>query len=293
MTRTASLIVRTFQGNFFGQNSERTVVLRLAHPIANFEGQLGSLYILPEHVWGPWRERAAFFDNARMIGSGPFALVDFQPGESVRLRAHRAHPIAPPKIDEAVFVTYGTGDALVQALRTGEVDAITQLPVTAAGRLRRDPRVEVVTGAPTTPRTWDLKLNQRDPARCPAGGVCSGHPALRDLTVRRALALATPKQELIDVLLLGLGVPGKTLIQAGLGRWFNSELAADPYDPDGARRLLDAAGYLDRDGDGVRESPGGGRPLSLRFYFPSESPATPKTTKASEASFNAVTGSRK
>jgi peptide/nickel transport system substrate-binding protein len=197
----------------------------------------------------------------------------------VRLRANRRHPLAPPKIDEVVFVSYGTGDALVQALRTGEVDAITELPVTATARLRLDPRVEVVSGAPLSPRTWDIKLDQRDPATCPAGGVCSGHPALRDLRVRKALAMATPKQEMIDVLQLGLATPGKTLIQACLGRWFNRDLVDFPYDLTAARRMLDEAGYVDRDGDGVREMPGGGRPLAFRFFFPSENPATPRAAE--------------
>jgi peptide/nickel transport system substrate-binding protein len=258
---------------------DRTVLMRLAHPIANFESQIGTLYILPEHVWRPWADRAVEFDNAAMIGSGPFSLVDFRPGESVRLRANRRHPLTPPAVDEVVFVNYGTGDALVQALRTGELDAVTELPVTATQRLRRDSRVEVVSGAPLSPRTWDVKLNQRDPARCPVGGVCSGHPALRDRTFRRALAMATPKQELIDVVMLGFGVPGKTLIQASLGRWFNRALEDHPYDPGAANALLDAAGYLDRDGDGVRETPDGGRALSLRFYFPNDFPAMPRAAE--------------
>ena len=258
---------------------ERTVVVRLSHPIANFESQIGTLYILPEHVWAPWSERAAEFDNAAMVGSGPFALVELRRGESVRLRAHRRHPVAPPKVDEVVFVSYLTGDALVQALRTGEVDAITELPVTASARLKEDARVEIASGPSITPRTWDIKLDQRDPAHCPEGGVCSGHPALRDLAVRKALALATPKRELIDVLLLGLGTPGKTLIQASLGRWFHSELEDFPFDLDSARRLLDGAGYADTDRDGVRELPGGGRPLSFRFYFPSESPVSPRAAE--------------
>jgi peptide/nickel transport system substrate-binding protein len=257
----------------------RTVEISLSYPIADLPGQLGSLYILPAHVWAPWSDRATEFDNAGMIGSGPFRLVEFRPGEVVRLAAHRRHPIAPPAVDEVAIVTYGTGDTLVQSLRTGEVDAITEMPYTAIERLRRDPRVEVVAGASLTPRTWDIKLNQRHPGACPPRGVCSGHPALRDRAVRRALAMATPKQELIDVLLLGQGVPGKTLLQASLGRWFHGDLVDHPFDIGAARRTLDQAGYRDRDGDGLRETPDGSRALSFRFYFLSESSAMPRAAE--------------
>jgi len=256
-----------------------TLSIRLRDPIADFASQLGTLYVLPAHVWEPHAATAAEFANAEMIGSGPFRLLEFRPGETVRLGAHRRHPTAPPQVDEVAFVTYGTGDALVQALRTGEVDAITELPYTGIERLRRDPRIEVAARPPLTPRAWDIKLNQRLPEECPPRGVCSGHPALRDVVVRRALAMATPKQELIDVLLLGQGVPGKTLLQASLGHWFHHQAADYPYDPGAAARQLDEAGYVDRDGDGVREMPGGGPPLAFRFYFPSDSPESPRAAE--------------
>jgi peptide/nickel transport system substrate-binding protein len=258
---------------------ERTVVLHLAAAIPNLESQLVFLFVLPEHLWAPHRERPAAFANEAMVGSGPFRLVEWRPNELVRLAAHRAHPTSPPAVDEVVFVTYGSLDALVQAVRTGQVDLITEMPATAVAALAREPGVEVVSGAPLAPRVADLKLNQRDPARCPPGGVCSGHPALRDLRVRRALARATPKQELLDVVLLGRGRRGLTLVPDGLATWFHAGLEDHPFDLAGAARELDEAGCRDRDGDGVRELPGGGRPLEFRFFFPSDSPASPRAAE--------------
>lgn len=258
---------------------EATVVLHLKEAIPNLESQLVFLFVLPSHLWEPYRDRPAEFANRAMVGSGPFRLVEQRPNEYLRLAAHRSHPLTPPKVDEVVFVTYGGLDALAQALRSGEVDMITEMPSTAVAALRREPGIEVVAGAPLSPRVADLKLNQRDPARCPEGGVCSGHPALRDVRVRRALARATPKRELLDVVLLGLGAPGLTLVPDGFPTWFHHELADYPYDPAAAARELEAAGYADSDGDGVREMPGGGRPLALRFFFPSDSPATPRAAE--------------
>jgi len=234
--------------------------------------------VLPEHLWRSIADPAAF-DNAPMVGSGPFRLLDHRANEYVRLGAHRAHPLEPPRIDEVVFVSYGTLDALVQALRTGEVDAIRGVPATAVRALRRTPDVEVASGAPLSPNATFLELNQADPARCPEGGTCNGHPALRDLAVRRALAQATPKQELVDVVLLGEGRPGVTLIPDGLVGFFDPRLADHPFDLAASRRLLDAAGYLDRDADGVRETPDGVRRLDFRLYFASDDPAAQRAAE--------------
>jgi len=91
-----------------------------------------------------------------------------------------------------------------------------------------------------------------------------------------ALAHATDKQTLIDVVLLGLGDPGMTLVPNALGKYYNSELPDFAFDPAEANRLLDEAGYLDTDGDGVRQMPGGGDPIVLRMNWPGDSITAPR-----------------
>lgn len=259
-------------------SDRRTVTLRLRRPVPNLESQLVYLYILPAHVWAPHEAEAAGFDNAAMVGSGPFRLREWRPGESLRLTANPRHPWAAPQIEEAVFVTFGSLDALVQALRTGQVDMISEMPLAAVPALARSPGVMVASGTPLAPRVADVLINQLPLDRCPPGGACSGHPALRDVVVRRALSLAADRRELIDVVLFGYGRPGVTLLPDGLGEWFHRELAVPPFDLAAARALLADAGYTDRDGDGVREAPGG-RPLRFRFFRPSDSPWAPRAAE--------------
>lgn len=105
---------------------------------------------------------------------------------------------------------------------------------------------------------------------CPAeGGVCSGHPALKDPAVRLALAHGVDKQQIMDVVQLGLAKPGLTLIPEGLGLFFNDQIIDHAFDIDLANQFLDAAGYFDADGDGVREMPGGDQSLTFRLNWPS------------------------
>ncbi|MFO1350964.1 MAG: ABC transporter substrate-binding protein [Gammaproteobacteria bacterium] len=270
--------------------SDDRVVLSLAAAVPNLESRLAYLYVLPEHLWKSYAqgEDAGEFGNAALIGSGPFRLVEYQPNQFIRLAANRDHPWLAPKIGEAIFQTFANPDALVQALRTGQVDMITELPNTAVASLGKQAQIQVISGTPLAPGVTDILINQITPERCPPNGRCTGHPALRDRVVRRALAHAVDKRKLIDVALLGLGVPGLTLVPQGLGDWYNGALADYPYDPAAANRLLDEAGYRDHDGDGVREMPDGGRPLSFRLYWASDSTIYPRMAELLSAMWRAI-----
>ena len=266
-----------------------TVTLRLRLAIPNLPSQLTYLYILPRHLWQEHESDPVLFRNEAMVGSGPFTLLEHRTNEFLRLGAHRDHHHTPPSVDEVIFVSYGTVDALVQALRSGEVDLIRELPLTAVEALRRDSGIEVAAGEPLTPKVIDLKLNQADPTRCPdAVGVCSGHPALRDVRVRRALSHATPKQELVDVIELGFAHPGRTLVARGFGAYHDASLPDYAYDLARATELLDEAGYTDPDGDGVRNDPATGEPLRLRFFYPSDAASAPRSAELIGRSWSQV-----
>lgn len=269
---------------------DQTVVLTLTEAIPNIESQLFWLFILPEHIWAEHDtpEGAAAFENTEMIGSGPFKLREYRQGEFVHLEAVKDHPVVPPKIDEVVFQTFDNQDALVQALLTGQVDMITEMPNTAVPTLRNADNVELVIGAPLAPDIADIIPNQTPPELCPPDGVCSGHPALRDLAVRQALAHATDKQKIIDVVLLGLGTPGLTLIPDGLGMWYNDTIEDYAFDIAEANRILDEAGYGDSDGDGVREMPDGSRPLTFRLYWPSDSATAPRIAELLDETWSQI-----
>jgi peptide/nickel transport system substrate-binding protein len=93
------------------------------------------------------------------------------------------------------------------------------------------------------------------------------------------MAHATNKQQLIDVILLGLGTPGLTLIPDGLGAWYNKSIVDYNFDTAKANQILDDAGYADTDGDGVREMPDGSRPLTFRLNWPSDSIDAPRMSE--------------
>jgi peptide/nickel transport system substrate-binding protein len=256
------------------ENNE--VILTLNEAIPNIESQLVFLYVLPKHIWEGVDKIE--YENFEMIGSGPFKMTEYVQSEFVRLTANKEHFATPPKVDEVIFQTFENQDALVQAIKTGQLDMVTEMPNTAVAALKSAENVEVVVGSPLAPGVTDIIFNQLEDENCPKdeGGICTGHPALRDRDVRLALAHATDKQKIIDVVLLGLGAPGLTLIPDGLGVWYNDSLKDYEFDVAKANQILDDAGYKDTNGDGAREMPDKSRPLTFRMYWPSDSLTAPR-----------------
>jgi peptide/nickel transport system substrate-binding protein len=251
-----------------------TAVLTFEQPVANTDERFSGVPILPKHIWEKFKDAkaASEFENLEMIGSGPFKLAEFKSGEFTRLTAVKDHYLTPPKIDEVIYKVYKNDDAMVQALKTGEVDLIVP-PNTVVRSLQSEPNIKVEIGKSLD--LTDIIFNTTESKNCPKDvGKCTGHPALRDVKVRQALSYATDKQALIDTVLLGLGAPGLSLVMPGHGDGFAKDVQDYPFDIEKAKEILEAAGYKDTDGDGIREMPGDpSKPLSFRFSFPSDQAA--------------------
>jgi peptide/nickel transport system substrate-binding protein len=232
---------------------EQTVVLTTEEPLVTFESYMAFIYVLPEHIWAEVDDPVAF-ENEEMIGSGPFSFVEASQGEFVELAGNADHWSTPPNVDGVIFQTISNADARVTALTTGEVDAINEFPATAVATLQNAENVNVhIADIAAGGAFRDVFFNITDEENCPEDGVCSGHPALKDVEVRRALATAVDKQQIIDVATLGTASPGLSLVPPGLGDFYASEVEDYPFDPAAANAMLDDAGYEDSDGDGVRE----------------------------------------
>lgn len=96
-------------------------------------------------------------------------------------------------------------------------------------------------------------------------------PLLQDIRVRRAVAQATNRQGLIDTLLGGYGSVLESWIVPG--QWAAApldQITRYPYNPDESRRLLDEAGYIDSNSDGMRELDG--QPFTINLVTTAGSP---------------------
>ena len=218
------------------------------------------VYILPKHIWEEVAtdgEAVTSYEAVDGVGSGPFTVAEFPNEQLVRMVANDNYWGGRPAVDEIIFQIYTNPDAMVAALTQGEMDAIYQLPAASVADLETEPNVEVVVGFQGG--FEEIAIN---------GGAAEGqpHPALLDLEVRRAINFAIDKEAVIEDLYAGLALPATTISPGADLKWV-PDIPEDEqftYDPDRANQILDDAGYLDTDGDGIREMPDGSNPIVLR-----------------------------
>jgi peptide/nickel transport system substrate-binding protein len=223
--------------------------------------------ILPEHVWGKFDGKGAKvikgFENVPAIGSGPFQLTEWKPGQFWRMEAVPGHFFGKPTIDEVVYQVFQSGEAAVQSLKSGEIDYVYDLNPTLFNALEGEPNIERVARNPNYLTNLAFNFGTQDefdPTVEP-----TSHPALRDLTLRTAIEHGINRQAIADVVWQGAAVPADTMVPPDKVFW-HLDLPAEEehqYDPALANQMLDEAGYADTDGDGIREDPKSGRPLTF------------------------------
>ena len=223
------------------------------------------VYILPRHIWEePSKDDITTYAALDGVGSGPFTLEEWKPGQEWIMKANPSYWQGAPAIDQIVFRLYTEGAAMVAALESGEIDAAHDVPAELFGGLQNRDDITAVVGSQGG--MTELGMNAGD-------GLGDGHPALKDVVVRQAIAHAIDRKALFDRVLLGQGEAIDTLGVSSDPVW-NPDIPADQqlnYDPEKAKQMLDDAGYKDTDGDGIREMPGGGQPLKFRYAERSES----------------------
>ena len=231
------------------------------------------VYILPKHIWGPLgKEGRDKYDAEDGVGSGPYVLEDFEKGQFARFRANPNYYKGKPSVDKVVLRKFNNPDAMVAALKSGELDAAEDIPGSAFTQLEKDDTFETVQGFQGA--MAEVAINGGD-------GLKKPHPALLDPVVREAIGHAIDKETIVNRVLNGLGKPAETISVSPDPAWTPEIPQEDrfEFDLDKARQMLEDAGYKDTDGDGVREMPNGGRPLNFRYAVRTDSETGPATAE--------------
>jgi peptide/nickel transport system substrate-binding protein len=199
-----------------------TVRLELRRPIASLVGDL-EFGIVCRRCPGT-------------VGAGPYRVVSIAPGD-VRLAANPYFVEGAPRIPKLRIRTVRDANARLVMLVGGSAD-LTQNTVRPdlLDAVLEQPRVQMLSG-PSAILSY-LMFHNED-------------PILRDVRVRRALALAIDREKLVRGKLGGRAVLARGLIPPG--HWaFSPDVPLVPFDPDESRRLLDAAGFPDPPGPAPR-----------------------------------------
>ncbi len=186
------------------------------------------------------------------LGTGPYMITQFNPGESfVVERSPNYRGAGKPYLDKVVFKSVPSSTVAIAQLKAGEVQVMWNIGEAETADVAGDPNIEVVVT--TSPYVERIEMNTAE--NKDGTDPNSKHPVLGDINVRRALISATPKQQIIDKLLLGKAKVGRTVLSIGWAAPKESEITQDGYDPKKANELLDQAGWV-RGTDGIRSKNG-------------------------------------
>ena len=220
------------------------------------------LYLIPYHIWSAADPDELWtWENWPVVGSGPYVISDYQQGRHVILDAREDFYLGKPPIDRIVIQYYTNWDAVTQAFIAGEIDVTGfGVPAQYYEALKSAP-FATVNEQPGT-GSFILSLNSWE------GEGGDRHPAIGDIAVRTAIDYAIDKEQMVDLLLLGHGqtCPFAHVCDPPMTGEVNPALAVTPLDIDKANQILTEAGYIDTNGDGIRETPDGD-PLVFRLYF--------------------------
>lgn len=230
---------------------DHTVRFRLKQPNSAFLEMLASIGIVPQHA-----HDQQYAEHP--IGSGPYRLVQWDRGQQLIIEANPLYAGQQPYFQKVTFL-FLSEDAALAAAKAGQVDvaaipaSLAKQPVTGMKLVAVqtvDNRGIMFPVVPTGGKTLD--------------GLPIGNDVTADPAIRKAINLAVDRQKLVDGVLEGYGTPAFS-ISDGMP-WFNPETAFRDGDTEGAMRLLEEAGWVDRDGDGIREK----GELKARFplYYP-------------------------
>ena len=243
-------------------------------PKANMLTTQVYIYVLPEHIWGKLSTEqlsTTFRNPVPIVGSGPFKTVEFKKDDYVKLVRNPDYWGKQPNVDEIIFQYYTNDDTMVQDLKSGTIDGAQVIPPEQFKRLESEPGIEAIA--------YPLYNWEYIDVNCYDSPDSLGNPVLTDPKFRVAMAWAIDRAKCA-----ALGWSGYA--QAGYGIFPQKgwPASADPYyqpdaaetigfDLEKANQLMDAAGYKDTDGDGVRNDPKhGGEDITLRLYARDISP---------------------
>lgn len=223
---------------------------------------------LPRHILGGFTaaELLEAEESSRLpVGDGPFKIEEWVAGDSIRLTKNENYYRAEeglPYLDSLTYRFIPDTNQLIAQLLSGQCDIGTQdgLAADQAPFL-----IEAETNGLLVPyfqtgtvyEHIDFNIN-------PVAEYAQTRPDwFEDVRVRQAFTMCTDRQSMVDNILFGRSEVIHTYIPSVHPLYPEDGLTEYAYDPEEANALLDEVGYVDSDGDGIREDPATGAPFHV------------------------------
>jgi peptide/nickel transport system substrate-binding protein len=202
-------------------------------------------------------------DFKEPIGTGPFKLESFDAKTHVLTVTKNDNWWGgKAKLNKIVLKPIEDPNTRAMALESGDVDFTVDVPYSEADRIDALDGISVEKYA--TPRVYRIEINLK---RAP----------LDDVRVRQAISYSIDRDQIAKYVLFNVGSPAIGPFIPSMF-WANQNLKSYDYNLDTAKKLLDDAGWMDSNGDGIRDKDG--KPLELSLLTYVERPGLPPMAEA-------------
>jgi peptide/nickel transport system substrate-binding protein len=251
---------------------DHTVQFNLTQPKANFLRMW--VPILPEHIWSAIPAKLAggtYPNKPPVIGTGPFQVVSTKNSNAtVVMKANPTYWRGKPAVDEVVLQSYENPDNMAADLRAGALDVAWGIPTAQFSQLKQDPKLTAIA--------YEYNGFEELGFNCYTGKTSLGNPVLKDWRFRQALNYAVDHDAIVSTSFLGNALPATTIIPSDYypksldWHWEPPADVKYTFDLAKAKAALDAAGYKDTNGDGLRDYQG--KPIELRLWARNAAPTS-------------------
>ncbi len=222
--------------------SSDTIKFHFDKPDSTFIHKLITLGIVPEHLYNQGYGR-------HPVGSGPFKLTSWVEGEQMSVEPNPYYYGQASPFKKITFL-YGNEDTMFAAAKAGQLDMVV-VPAHLGRQKIKGMHVKAVVSVDNRGLMFPVV---KDEGKKTATGAPIGNDVAADIAIRKAVNMAIDRNKFVDGVLYGFGRPAYFVCD-GLA-WDNPANRIKDGDPEGARKLLEAAGWTDSDGDGIREKNG-------------------------------------
>ena len=228
---------------------ERRIRFTFSEPYFKSLEMIGGMSIIPAHIFreGDFNTHP---NNRKPMGSGPYRFVKWETGREIVLERNENYWGENPHLKRVVYKIITDETVALQILKRGELDLMGLTPVQWTRQTSaRKFRTENDKHSYYLPGYSFIGWNMR-------------RPFFSDRRVRRAMTMLLDRETILRKLRYGLGrvVTGNFFYES---QDYDREIEPWAYDPAAAAGLLDEAGWVDSDGDGIRDKDG----VAFRFEF--------------------------
>ncbi len=208
--------------------------------------------IWPEHYCDPDQGFIAWDCSRQPLSNGPYILEEWVVGDHLTFTKNPTYYQDGKPTIEQITVRIVPDDTVRKTmLLKGDAHVIPWVTEPIANELESETGV-TLSVSPTS--RWVMRLIPNLALRGTLDPVAAPHPVLSDVNVRRAIRSAIDVDTISGDLFYGYGEP--TWSEFFRPPYNTCNIAGPVYDPEASRALLEAAGWTDTDGDGIRECHG-------------------------------------